>query len=81
MFIGNNSILLPDTVVGDNIVIGANSIVRGVLGANSVYAGVPAKRICSIEDYYLKYESRFINTKGLNPEMKKEIILKNLNKT
>ena len=81
VFIGNNSILLPDTVVGDNIVIGANSIVRGVLGANSVYAGVPAKRICSIEDYYLKYESRFINTKGLNPEMKKEIILKNLNKT
>tara|TARA_B110000208_G_C11610683_1_gene373522 strand:+ start:114 stop:620 length:507 start_codon:yes stop_codon:yes gene_type:complete len=80
VFVGNNAIILPDTVIGDNIIIGANSIVRGVLEANSVYAGVPVKRVCSIEEYYLKYESRFLNTKGLNPEMKKEIILKNLDK-
>lgn len=80
VFIGNNAIILPDTIIGDNIVIGANSIVRGELEANSVYAGVPVKKICSIEEYYLKYESSFMDIKGLNPEMKKEIILKNIYK-
>lgn len=79
VFVGNNAIILPDTIVGDNVVIGANSIVRGILKDNSVYAGVPVRRICSIEEYFLKHESRFLNTKDLDPAKKREFILKNLN--
>ena len=42
VWIGRGSIILPGTVIGDNVVIGANSLVKGNLDANSMYAGTPA---------------------------------------
>lgn len=54
VFIGMNSIILRGSIIGDNIIIGAGSIVSGNLLSNSVYAGNPAKRIMSIEDFYKK---------------------------
>jgi len=50
-FVGARSVLLPGTVVEDNVIIGSGSIVKGILRADSVYAGVPAKRVCSIGEY------------------------------
>ena len=43
VWIGRGSIILPGTVIGDNVVIGANSLVKGNLDANSMYAGTPAR--------------------------------------
>lgn len=57
VFIGMNSFILPGTKIEDNIIIGAGSIVHGILKANGVYAGNPAKYICGIEQYIEKYES------------------------
>ena len=48
--------MLPGVVIGDNIVIGAGSLVSKDIESDSVYAGVPAKRICSIQDYIDKIE-------------------------
>ena len=48
--------MLPGTVVGDNVIIGAYAVVSGCLASNSVYAGNPAKRICSMEEYTQKRE-------------------------
>ena len=39
--------ILPNIKVGDNVVIGAGSVVSKDLEAGGVYAGVPAKRIGS----------------------------------
>lgn len=50
-FIGRRVILLPGVEVGDNCIVGAGSIVTKKLEPNSVYAGVPAKYICSIDNY------------------------------
>lgn len=58
VFVGAGSIILPNVVIGDNVVIGAGSIVSRSLEANAVYAGVPAKMICSIEDYKNKTISK-----------------------
>lgn len=58
VFVGAGSIILPNVVIGDNVVIGAGSIVSRSLEANAVYAGVPAKTICSIEDYKNKTISK-----------------------
>lgn len=54
VFIGMHSIILKDTTVGDNVIIGAGSVVKGKVEGNSVYAGVPAKRIMGLHDYYRK---------------------------
>lgn len=44
-FIGSNSLILPGTRIGSNCVIGAGSVVRGVIPDNSVAIGNPAKVI------------------------------------
>ena len=76
VFIGINTTILPGTKVGDNVVIGAGSLVKGELKSNSVYAGVPIRYICSIEEYALKNREKFDNTRDLNPEAKKEYLLR-----
>lgn len=48
-WIGANVMVLEGSVIHDNVVIGANSVVKGVLESNSVYAGSPLKKIRSLE--------------------------------
>lgn len=43
VFIGCNSIILKGTVLGDNCVVGAGSVVSGTYEPSSVIAGNPAK--------------------------------------
>ncbi len=50
-FIGNNCTILPGVEMGDNCILGAGSVLNSSTPSNSVYAGVPAKFICSIEEY------------------------------
>lgn len=53
-FIGANTTILPGTIIGENSIIGAGSVVKGEIPKNVVAAGNPCKVICSIEDYYKK---------------------------
>lgn len=52
VFVGVSSIILPGTVIGDNSIIGAGSIVKGVFPSGVVLAGQPAKIIDNIRDYH-----------------------------
>ena len=74
VFIGMNAIILPGTKIGSNVIIGAGSVVNGELNSNSVYAGVPAKFICSLDDFVDKHKDKFINSKHLNQKDKKEFL-------
>lgn len=51
VFIGAESIILPNITIGDNVIIGAGSIVTKDIPPNSIYAGNPAKIICSLHEY------------------------------
>lgn len=61
VFIGMNATILMNTEIGDNVIIGANSLVSGKVESNSVYAGNPAKRIMSVEEYMAKRKNRQLN--------------------
>ncbi|MBS1573104.1 MAG: acyltransferase [Bacteroidetes bacterium] len=50
-FVGNNCTFLPGSQMGDNCILGAGSVLNSSMPDNSVYAGVPAKFICTIEEY------------------------------
>lgn len=54
VFIGMNAIISKGVTVGDNVIIGVGSVVTKDCEPDSVYAGVPAKRIMSVEEYYKK---------------------------
>ncbi|WP_099328041.1 acyltransferase [Clostridium paraputrificum] len=43
VWIGTNSIILKDTIIGDNCIIAANSVVKGVFPENCLIGGNPAK--------------------------------------
>ena len=45
VFVGMGSFIFPGTVLGDNVVVGANSVVRGSFPADVMIAGSPAKVI------------------------------------
>lgn len=53
-FIGRGVTIMPGVEIGENCVIGACSLVTKSVPANSVYAGNPARFICSTEDYLKK---------------------------
>ena len=50
-FIGKNSIIVPGISIGPNSIVGCGSVVTKNVPPNTVYAGNPAKYICSIEEY------------------------------
>ena len=58
VFIGDGSIILGGTIINDNVIIGARSVVSGYLEGDAVYAGVPCKKIMSLEEYIKKREKR-----------------------
>ena len=49
-YLGANTLVLPNTEVGENTIIGAGSLLKGKYLANSVYAGVPAKYLYSLSE-------------------------------
>ena len=59
VFIGMNSIVLMGSNIGDNVIIGAGSVVSGHIPSNTVCAGNPAKIICSLDQFLVKGRTRF----------------------
>lgn len=51
VFIGQKSLILKGADIGDNIIIGAGSVVSKKLESNAVYAGVPARRLMSLDEF------------------------------
>ncbi|MFS1867046.1 acyltransferase [Vibrio breoganii] len=72
VFIGYGAIILPNTEIGNNVIVGAGSLVRGKLNDNCVYAGNPIKLICSIDEYNNKNKENYIATKFLDKTDKKD---------
>jgi acetyltransferase-like isoleucine patch superfamily enzyme len=56
-FIGENATILRNVKIGDNVIVGACALVTSDLESNGVYAGVPAKKIMSLEEYAKRLEN------------------------
>ncbi|MBS1401773.1 MAG: acyltransferase [Oscillospiraceae bacterium] len=56
VFIGADTIVLCNTRIGDNVIIGAGSVVTGDVPSDSVYAGNPARLICTFQEYQKKHK-------------------------
>lgn len=54
VFIGADSIILPNVKIGDRVIVGANSTVTRNLDSGFVYAGSPARKICSVDEFIKK---------------------------
>lgn len=61
VFIGMNSIILMGAKIGDNVIIGAGSVVSGNIPSNCVVAGNPAKVIRTLDKHYKIRKEKYIN--------------------
>lgn len=79
--ISTNCVILQNVEIGDNCILGANSVLTDSMPSNTVYAGNPAKYVCEIEDYgdYIQKTSLDYpleleaNRKELNEWLKKNL--------
>ena len=78
-FIGCRTVILPGVTIGDNVIIGAGSIVNKDIPSNTVAAGVPCKKICTLEEYEEKHKDDFLYMVSLPFDKKKEYLLKHFN--
>ena len=72
-----NSIILPNTVIGNNCIIGAGSVLRGRYPDDSVIIGNPAKVVMKMSVQKLLYSQNpgLLSTKNI-PDSQKEKIIK-----
>ncbi len=56
--IGMRSILLPNVEIGPRTFVWANSTVSRSLPPDTVCAGIPAKVVCSLDEYFSKHKER-----------------------
>lgn len=60
VWFGQHVTILKGVTIGDDVIIGAGSIVSKSIPSNSVAVGSPAKVICTFEDYYAKRQKQYI---------------------
>lgn len=79
-FIGEGTKILKNVHIGDNCIVGAGSVVTKSFPSNSVIAGNPAKRVCSVKDYFEKNQKDFDDTHGWSAYKKRCYIEANMDK-
>lgn len=90
VFVGAHSIILPGITIGDDVIIGAGSLVSRDIPDRRVVAGNPAKIICTIDDFLSRkrdemktspcFGEEYTVRKNINAQMKNEMNLKMSNK-
>jgi carbonic anhydrase/acetyltransferase-like protein (isoleucine patch superfamily) len=70
VFIGTKALILPGITIGNNCVVGANSVVTKNVPDNCVVAGNPARRIKSIEDFLNKAQEKSLKIGHLSGKEK-----------
>jgi len=83
VFIGQNSIILPNVTIGNRVIIGAGSIVTKDIPSNSVAVGNPARVKCTLDEYLERnrllmkqrpvYDESWTLRKGITQSMKEKM--------
>lgn len=85
-FFGARVFIMPNVEIGENTIVGANSLVSKSFPANVVIAGNPAKIICTVEEYEQRvckefetvpiFDYSYTILGGVTDDKKQEMILK-----
>lgn len=74
VFVGAYSTVLYGVRIGENVIVGSNSLVNKDLEPNGVYAGVLARRICSFDEFVSKRRKMKGATLKINQHISKKEI-------
>lgn len=62
VFMGINCTILMGTKTGNNCIVGSGAVVSRTYPDNVVIAGNPAKIVCTLEEFYLKRKSKWVDS-------------------
>lgn len=75
VYIGTDAVLLPGIVVGDDVVIAAGAVVNRDVPTRAIVAGVPARQVGTIDEYWKKHEHEFVYVYGQpEPERRRRLL-------
>lgn len=74
-YIGSTSHIMPGVTVGEGSLIAAGSIVTRSVPDGEVWGGVPARRICSVEEYIERNKPYNLDSKHMSFEEKRKLLL------
>lgn len=58
VFIGMNAIITRNVHIGNDVIIGVGSVITSNCESGYVYAGIPARKIMTLEEYIIKREKQ-----------------------
>lgn len=61
VWLGMNVTILKNVTIGNNVIIAAGSVVTKSIPGNSIAAGVPARVIGTLDDYYAKRKKQYVD--------------------
>jgi acyl-[acyl carrier protein]--UDP-N-acetylglucosamine O-acyltransferase len=61
VFIGMNAIVLKGVKIGSNVIVGAGSVISYDIPDNMVVAVNPAKLVMTLDEYFNKRNSKYVN--------------------
>jgi len=71
VFIGMDSIILPNITIGNNCIVGAGSVVSKNIPDNSVAVGVPARVIKTMNEFYEGIKDDCFHIRSLSVDKKR----------
>lgn len=77
VYLGIDTLVLPGVIIGDNVIVGARSIVTRSLLPDSVYVGSPAKFVRTVDDYLKRISEKSLGIGNLSAD-EKEMQLKEI---
>ena len=75
VYIGNNSMIMPGVTIGNDVIVGAGSIITKSIPDGSIVAGNPARIVGEIDDFGEKIKQYDVHSKGLTYNEKKKYLL------
>ena len=74
VYIGIQSIILPGVKIGNRSIVAAGAVVSRDVPANSVVGGVPARHICTTDEYLAKMQVKSLKLGHLEGATKDEAL-------
>lgn len=76
VFVGLGATLMPGVTIGRDSVVAAGALVTKDVPPRSIAGGVPARVLCTIDEYWERNHQRFLPIRNLPPDEKRAWLLR-----